>query len=942
MKFFYKLLISGVALLSGVSAVMADETPIVTIRTDAYEALGKQNKFTLKLASSKPTSFGIDCGGGIRQFQVNSGTLEGTVINASDTTFSVTQAGEIKIYGDATALTMLQASNAHISSIDLKSCINLTAIDLSANSLSEIDLSAQTKLSLVNLSNNNFSFVSLPAKGATWTEYLYQGNHARVPRAIEVGTSLDLSDIMNRPGSTTQAVVMERLEDSTLKEVETSAYTLSDGMLTINRTFTDSLYVNFTNSVLNQYPLETTGFMVKTADDLKKPFKTASFTLSDSFTGSVYGFIGMAGASNSTPKTFMYSVGGGNLKTATAKTSTAPNSYNIFELVSAGSTIDIYVPEGEDLTAISLTSQLKDIDVTEAPYLRSLQLGGCGLPTIDLSRNRDLYDINLQGNALTTLNLRGINSDWEKKSLQILNVSKNKLDSIFIPVPERIVTLNLSENNLSSISLEGMTLLNSLNLSQNNFSGTFDLTQASKATYIYLSGNKITNLICPEFSNLSWFDIHNNNMTFATVPYLPNQRSYNYAPQNQLQLPSKMPYANLSEQNVMLDGDKGTSYVWMHVETGSELKEGTDYECKDGVTKFLKSITGKVYCKMTNPAFPAFTDANALQTTQFSVTSLPTTVVASFTPNEEKLSEITFESETTTGLFFDFLSDQSSLVPFVVDPNTPSTYSFNAEAGKEVKIYTYDDLSNISRFNLNDTKLEKVDASQLSSVQNLSLANAQLTNAQMSLPKAPFKTLILNGNRLSEFSTELILAPENLSELNLSNNCFTFLTLPRPNVFSSELSYNYLNQAEVDAAISGNGSQFDLSSLASVDNTPTSFAWYEATPAIDPVTGEISGNKLNEGTDYTIEGGVTSFIRQIPTPVVCVMSNSVFPGLYLFTPQYTVQYNGVETIGEEVNTLVDVIDLAGRMIRRNVARSNASEGLAKGLYIIGGKKVIVK
>jgi hypothetical protein len=39
---------------------------------------------------------------------------------------------------------------------------------------------------------------------------------------------------------------------------------------------------------------------------------------------------------------------------------------------------------------------------------------------------------------------------------------------------------------------------------------------------------------------------------------------------------------------------------------------------------------------------------------------------------------------------------------------------------------------------------------------------------------------------------------------------------------------------------------------------------------------------------------------------------------------------------------VDVYSITGMMIRKGVERSSATIGLGKGLYIVGGKKVIVK
>ena len=51
---------------------------------------------------------------------------------------------------------------------------------------------------------------------------------------------------------------------------------------------------------------------------------------------------------------------------------------------------------------------------------------------------------------------------------------------------------------------------------------------------------------------------------------------------------------------------------------------------------------------------------------------------------------------------------------------------------------------------------------------------------------------------------------------------------------------------------------------------------------------------------------------------------------------------GVDGIEAEGNALVDVYTIDGVMVRSQVAASGATDGLAKGLYIVDGKKVVVK
>ena len=49
-----------------------------------------------------------------------------------------------------------------------------------------------------------------------------------------------------------------------------------------------------------------------------------------------------------------------------------------------------------------------------------------------------------------------------------------------------------------------------------------------------------------------------------------------------------------------------------------------------------------------------------------------------------------------------------------------------------------------------------------------------------------------------------------------------------------------------------------------------------------------------------------------------------------------------DVVIEDQAEKVDVYSTDGVLIRRNVARANATDGLAKGIYIVGKQKVLVK
>ena len=56
----------------------------------------------------------------------------------------------------------------------------------------------------------------------------------------------------------------------------------------------------------------------------------------------------------------------------------------------------------------------------------------------------------------------------------------------------------------------------------------------------------------------------------------------------------------------------------------------------------------------------------------------------------------------------------------------------------------------------------------------------------------------------------------------------------------------------------------------------------------------------------------------------------------------TFDYSGVDDVAEDVPAEVDVYNMQGVRVRKGVQRSEATQGLPQGIYIIGGEKVLVK
>lgn len=113
------------------------------------------------------------------------------------------------------------------------------------------------------------------------------------------------------------------------------------------------------------------------------------------------------------------------------------------------------------------------------------------------------------------------------------------------------------------------------------------------------------------------------------------------------------------------------------------------------------------------------------------------------------------------------------------------------------------------------------------------------------------------------------------------------------------------------------------------------------TPRSNPETGMIEGDLLSEGTDYEIENGVTRFLRDQDGKVLCVMTNSIFPNLTLITDLIALDPAGVEEMAYDSDEYVKVYTLQGVLVSEG-AFKDALNGLAPGIYVAGGRKIIVK
>jgi hypothetical protein len=232
-------------------------------------------------------------------------------------------------------------------------------------------------------------------------------------------------------------------------------------------------------------------------------------------------------------------------------------------------------------------NQIANITLPADASLSFVNLQDNKLASIDLTVVKEIKDTYLSNNQLTTIDLS------KMKAAATLNIDGNKLTTLTIPVS--IKTLNAKNNELTSISLVDVT------------------------TQCNLEGNKLTLATLP--AQPAGLNSANKTKKFTYAPQADLEVAESLM---ELDLTSLLTVAkgelDPADYATYLTGTTTYSFV---TASGTALVEGTDYEVTEpGKFKFLKEQTEKVHAVMLNAAFPKFTDAAPFKTTDFEVKAI--------------------------------------------------------------------------------------------------------------------------------------------------------------------------------------------------------------------------------------------------------------------------------------------------------------------------------
>lgn len=354
--------------------------------------------------------------------------------------------------------------------------------------------------------------------------------------------------------------------------------------------------------------------------------------------------------------------------------------------VSTTGNLTTFICEGAGIT---------ELDLKNAKQLRSLYVANNELETLSFSGLSEMVDIDISGNRLTKLtipestlkllqNLNISNNEIERynnykrfrygrASLEHLNISGNKFETLLTGVNTNLETLIAGENLLTTIDVSsnpelsvftcndnaitelvldetaGLPKLKQFNCDNNTIS-SLNLSKSTKLLDLSCANNGMTEIKLPAVT-LSSMNCGDNALTFASLPISsrkPQEGFFIYKPQSGIDLVSlgllrqneetggyymeQCPsYADRNNDEYKLslasyrydsNGSATVNIDWYHMEAGEPIKmvratagqPSNDFTNSSGVYTFLKPFT-EVYAELTHSSYPDL----FIQTTHFAI-----------------------------------------------------------------------------------------------------------------------------------------------------------------------------------------------------------------------------------------------------------------------------------------------------------------------------------
>lgn len=169
------------------------------------------------------------------------------------------------------------------------------------------------------------------------------------------------------------------------------------------------------------------------------------------------------------------------------------NSYQDYILTPGMKTVSVY---GDITYLASASNELTTIDISENPYLTTLNVPLNKLSVLDVSKNSALTHLDLSSNNIHALDIS------QNSALVSLWVFNNRLTQLDLSNNAELVFLDFSSNQLNSLDVSRNRELVRL-IGFNNQLTSLDISNNDKLNRIWLFGNSISDREIEQITNVA-------------------------------------------------------------------------------------------------------------------------------------------------------------------------------------------------------------------------------------------------------------------------------------------------------------------------------------------------------------------------------------------------------------------------------------------------------
>lgn len=403
-----------------------------------------------------------------------------------------------------------------------------------------------------------------------------------------------------------------------------------------------------------------------------------------------------------------------------------------------------------------------------------------------------LTHLEMTGNSLDSLNLRGANDAFQKNLLAHIALPSNGISKLTMVDNYGVHHLNLAGNRLTELSMRDTDNMETLDLSGNALS-TLNLSYCERLVSARLSDNCLAEIVMPaDVTYLDELDIRGNRFRFATLPFeAPDFRgtTYLYADQQPITVGSKGIGMDLSSE---LYTEGGETAICVLLADGTLLNAGTDYTVNEGKVRLNDALIGQeVYATLNHPAFPDLT----LRTTVMQMAGMPTHLLGEFDVTTSDPATLILRSDiSNTDICIDWSGEGFDLQNYTVG-DMPTTFEITPQAGRTAKVWSYEEDDHLTVFSIRNVGMSRMDLSPMTHLIALTVISAGLSD--ITLPESPeLFEMNLEGNNFSDI--DLTMYPR-LSYLGLTDNQLTTFDASKyPNLGLLAIGRNQLSEIRFD------------------------------------------------------------------------------------------------------------------------------------------------